>query len=174
MSYRPPPTQPMQVPHLHREGSGVQADRSEDVQKRWGASKIPSKISRSVEAGKGWPGSSFESIAAERDSERDLAVRFLLRIKAFLEKHGVIIGSARLVDTDEDFQNLIRPRRPGTTLRNCRMFFRFINFYEGRLPQEPFIQIDSKLIWAWIDDLMRHKVGKYTPRLALGCRDSRL
>ena len=49
------------------------------------------------------------------------------------------------------------------------MFHRFIKFYESSPYSLRPLHLDAYLIHEWVEDLMRRKVGKSTPRSALGC-----
>ena len=50
------------------------------------------------------------------------------------------------------------------------MFRRFVTFVEADpMGQCETLRIDPPLIHRWIQHLVDHKVGKYTPRAALGC-----
>ena len=55
----------------------------------------------------------------------------LMGIVQFLEARGLEVKARALVNMDPEFRELLRPRRPGTTVRNCQMFRRFIKFYES-------------------------------------------
>jgi len=129
----------------------------------FGASKVAS--------GKAWQPSSCGSVEAEQSSEKDKAVALLLVVCSFLESRGFTIKAKALASNEEEFKELIRPRRAGTTIRNCNMFKRFIDFlnssayYAGHFK----VRLEQQALYAWVSDLARHRVGKYTPRLAIGC-----
>ena len=51
-------------------------------------------------------------------------------IEQFLEARGLEVEARASTKSDPEFHELLRPRRQGTTVRNCQASWRFIKFYE--------------------------------------------
>ena len=137
-------------------------------QKRYG--RIPSDSQQPLL----WPASGHLDLRSERESEKNAAVEMLLSVVQFLEAKGLKVGARALVDGELEFKELLSPVRAGTSIRNCRMFKRFMTFFSGSLydvetaPDQPTV-FSQQVIYAWLRQLFDSQVGKFTPRLALGC-----
>ena len=116
-----------------------------------------------------WANSKHSSLRSEMSAEKKRATDLLLHIIGWLESKGLKIGARDLVSSEAELRELLCPRRPSTTLRNCRMFQRFIEFYEGSVFDVGSIDLSPKVINSWLRQLLESNVGKFTPRLAMGC-----
>ena len=85
----------------------------------------------SMSAGNAWSRSSFTSLSDEKVAQKRIAVDMLLEVIAFLESRKVDVGARHLVTSESELRELLIPRRPGTTIRVCRMFRRFQKFVEA-------------------------------------------
>ena len=139
-------------------------------QPRWGSSLNYDRIITSMHSNTGWPASFFGDIREEKKAEKDEAVSRALRVVQFLEEHKVLLQVRDLAPQDGELSVLLRPRRPGTMLRHCRMFERFVSFVLSDPESIPLpLEINANLVLRWINHLIDHKVGAYTPSAALGC-----
>ena len=108
-----------------------------------------------------------------RDEKHKLqahAVNLLLQIVEYLETMGLELGIRRIAASAELLAAVLKPNRPGTCLRHCRMFNRLRMFIEATpSAKQPPLAMDSTLKSQWLSDLADHNVGRYTLRAALGC-----
>jgi hypothetical protein len=127
----------------------------------------------SMSAGNAWSRSSFTSLSDEKVAQKRIAVDMLLEVIAFLESRKVDVGARHLVTSESELRELLIPRRPGTTIRVCRMFRRFQKFVEAdplsSMEIQPQLEVDAGIVGRWMRDLVAHKVGKNTLIAALGC-----
>ena len=123
--------------------------------------------------GKGWSPSSFASLSEEKLAQKRIAVDMLLEVILFLELRKVDVGARHLVTSESELRELLIPRRPGTTIRVCRMFRRFQKFVDAdplsSMEIQPELEVDAGIVGRWMRDLVAHKVGKNTLNAALGC-----
>jgi len=144
---------------------------SKQAQPRWGSTIKPEKIITNVEKGSAWATSFFSDVAAEKGAEKEVAANLCMQVVQFLEEHKVRLTVRELAPRDDELRELVRPRRPGTLSRHCRMFGRFASFLMGdgfARSVTPLI-IDGPLVLSWLTDLMNHNVGANTPAAAMGC-----
>jgi len=144
----------------------VSASKAAPRQKRYGK-----EVS---DSGQQWPASGHLDLRSERDSEKDAAVEMLMSVVQFLEAKGLKVGARALVVGEVELKELLRPVRASTSIRNCRMFKRFMTFFSGSLydvetPPEQTTVFSQQVLYAWLKQLFDAEVGKFTPRLALGC-----
>ena len=85
----------------------------------------------SMSAGNAWSRSSFTCLSDEKAAQKRIAVDMLLEVIAFLESRKVDVGARHLVTSESELRELLIPRRPGTTIRVCRMSRRFQKFVEA-------------------------------------------
>jgi hypothetical protein len=127
----------------------------------------------SMSAGNAWSRSSFTSLSDEKVAQKRIAVDMLLEVIAFLESRKVDVGARHLVTSESELRELLIPRRPGTTIRVCRMSRRFQKFVEAdplsSMEIQPQLEVDAGIVGRWMRDLVAHKVGKNTLIAALGC-----
>ena len=147
-------------------GALVGASKAAPCQKRYGKEVSGSQ--------RFWPASGHSDLRSERDSEKDAAVDMLMSVVQFLEAKGLKVGARALVTGDVELKELLRPVRAGTSIRNCRMFKRFMTFFSGSLydvetASEQTSAFSQQVLYAWLRQLFDAEVGKFTPRLALGC-----
>jgi len=153
-----------QVPPMRRSSS-----RRGGAQPRCGASLSPGKIRTGVEAGTGWARSYCEEVEAEKVAEKIAAVAMCMRVFNFLEMKNVSMESRQLASFQDELRQLFMPKRPGALSKHCRMFNRFSNFVESDSSgSEKDLKIDGPLVMRWINDLINHQVGSFTPGCSLG------
>jgi hypothetical protein len=64
-------------------------------------------------------------IHEEKKADKEVAVSRALRVFRSLEEHKVLPQVRELAPREGESAILLRPRRPGTLWRRCRMFDRF-------------------------------------------------
>lgn len=75
---------------------------------------------------------SYIPLVDECNTKKEPAVNMFMRVVSVIEAMGFRVGARSLVSSEQELRELLTPSRPGTTIRNCRKFMRFVEFYEHR------------------------------------------
>ena len=92
------------------------------AQPAWGSTLDLSALQAKVDAKAGWSQSYHGDIESEKKAAKRDAVNRLMHVATFLESKSVKLGVRQLVSNDDELKELLGPRRPGTLIRQCRMF----------------------------------------------------
>ena len=115
----------------------------------------------------------ISSLSDEKVALRTQTVNKLIEVIDFLAAMKVEVGARHLAETESELRELLIPRRPGATIRVCRVFMRFQKFNEGdplsTAGVHPILEVDAGLRGRRLRDSSAHKVGENTLVASMGC-----
>ncbi len=115
-----------------------------------------------------WAPTAYKNLAEQESAENAKCQQRMLNCARGLEKRGIKLEVRSWASSDAELERLLRPNRVGTASNYCRLIERLFEYSDSHPnSRDCNLIFNSSFIKGWLEHLIDHKVGRYTPSSSL-------